>query len=257
MGIIVDNIKFGYKNNDLLFENLSMDIVENKINAIIGPIGCGKSTLLKIIKYDFPINFGKVKNDFRAECILYLSFNSSLDNYESVLEVFVDYFGVSKCNYQDILKNINCDDVVLNKKINELTSFQKKKILFSKVYAKNIKLLLCDDFFSGISESDKLFFSMRIKNLKKEMGKTIIICSDDSDFLLTIVDFIFVLNLGKIVATGSKYQIYGDKKLLNDNNIVQPKLLKFSDIVFERKNIKMGYRDDISDLMKDVYRYVK
>jgi phosphate transport system ATP-binding protein len=44
--ISVKNFSF-YYNNQKILENLSMDIPQNKIIAIMGPSGCGKSTFLK------------------------------------------------------------------------------------------------------------------------------------------------------------------------------------------------------------------
>lgn len=49
MGIIVtENLNLSYGNNHVLHD-VSMEIEENKITALIGPSGCGKSTFLKTL----------------------------------------------------------------------------------------------------------------------------------------------------------------------------------------------------------------
>ncbi len=46
--IIVKNLDLWYNNNQAL-KNVSVDIEENTITALIGPSGCGKSTFLKTL----------------------------------------------------------------------------------------------------------------------------------------------------------------------------------------------------------------
>ena len=44
----IENININY-GNDIVYENFSIELKDNKINCIIGSSGCGKTTLLNYI----------------------------------------------------------------------------------------------------------------------------------------------------------------------------------------------------------------
>jgi phosphate transport system ATP-binding protein len=63
--IKVKNLSF-YYNTQKIFENISMDIYQGKVTAIIGPSGCGKSTFIKCLNRMIELE-GKVQVEGRVE----------------------------------------------------------------------------------------------------------------------------------------------------------------------------------------------
>ncbi len=87
--ILIKNINFSYKNNDLVLENLNLDILKGEKIGLLGKSGAGKSTLLDIITGMLDNYNGEVlvdkKNIFKG-----LKSWRNLISYLSQSSVFLD-----------------------------------------------------------------------------------------------------------------------------------------------------------------------
>jgi len=61
MPIIEIDDLFFKRNKKVIFDKISLRIIEGKIVAIMGPSGCGKTTLLKLIGMQLFPNYGLIK----------------------------------------------------------------------------------------------------------------------------------------------------------------------------------------------------
>ena len=265
-------IKFKDVNYKLLFENINVEIKEEHITSIVGKNGSGKTSFLRLI-YGLGNDFlGKIvigrKNitsktkrkelDKLRENIFYLSqvYQEQLFN----INIFEDIkYGINKINNQvlnDLLTGFNLNEEILNKTYAELSDGEIKKILIISMIISKKKILLLDDPTSGL---DQKSISTLIKLLKREKrkGKTIILTSQDVDFLINISDSIYIIDGGKILVKENKYEFFSNYELLDKCNLEMPNVVNFREYVLKTKNVKLVYRDNINDLIKDIYRNVK
>lgn len=250
-----------------LFSNVNLNIKENEITSIIGKNSSGKTFLLDILyglnfKYDGTIIVNnkelnnKTKINIRND-IFYL-----MDDFEKLLfsiNIYEDIkYVVDKIDNQkldELLKQFGLDKTILDKSYLEISISEKKKILLVIAFLSDKKILLLDNPTLYLDYKSK---QNLIKLLKRKRLETIIlIASMDTDFLLNISDKVIAINNNKLILYSNKYEIFENKTLLNKIGVKQPNICDFIYEVKSRKNIKLPHRDNINDLLKDVYRNAK
>lgn len=277
MEINISNVKYKYDKDNVL-NGINMSIEDGKITGILGKSGSGKTTLLEmfnalriptegIIKIDqFNIEKGSRidLNKLRFIVGLVSSFPEDMFFYKTVkeeLESILKFYNYNKnkIEYRIIssLQMVGLNELYLYKKIDELSNSEKRKIALAKTLLLNPSVIILDEPTIGFdSESEKNFIKL-LKLLKRRYNKTIIIATHNTELIHKLVDYIYIIDNGKVVLKGNKYDIFKEEKKIRKYNIKSPKIIEFSNSVLNKKKLKIGYRDEINDLIKDIYRYVK
>lgn len=276
MEIEVNNLSFSYNNSSKkALNNINMQIKKGKVNGIIGTSGSGKTTLVKLIAGILPITEGNIKTDdfimqkgkkiennnvFNVNiCLIPQNPREEFSNLKvkDELRFIIEYYKTKKVEIDkrcsDALKMVGLDDSYLEKKSLELNESETRKVLLASRLMLNPKVLILDEPTIGLDNLSKKNLVYLLRKLINRYNKTIIIISYDVDFLHKIANYIFVLAKGKIVLEGDKYEVFTNDKLL-EYGIKRPNVIEFEKLVQKKKNIKLGYRDDINDLIKDIYR---
>ena len=254
--------KINYEKKEVL-KNISMKFEAGKITSIIGKSGSGKTTLLELIDNIIVPTKGEIiiedvnKIGFLFQFPEEQFFNQTVKKELEVILKLSDYKKDINKRIHDVLEMVNLSEDYLNKNPFNLSSGEKRKLALASVLILNPKIILLDEPTIGLDDKDKNEMIKLIRMLKNRYNKTIIIASHDMNFIHKITDYIYVLDNKKIIMEGDKYTIFKQEEKLNKIKIKVPNLISFSNKVLKTKKIKIGYRDDINDLIKDIYRYVK
>lgn len=277
------NVGYIYnKNTELsnsILNGVDFNFKKGKVYSIVGKSGSGKTTILELINGLIMPTSGHIDisnfrleenkrirniNDLRVKVGLVFQFPEEQFFCNTVKKEIE--FGMSCFKYKtssiekriiDSLIMVGLDESYLSRDPLTLSHGEMRLVAIASILVFNPAIIVLDEPTIGLDAPSKKNLFRLIKMLKTRYNKTIIVVSNDTDFLLKISDEVSVLENGKIVLTGDKYEVFSNEKILRRNNIKVPNLIKFSNLVKKKKNIKIGYRDEINDLIKDIYRYVK
>ena len=241
-----------------ILNNINIKFKENKINSIIGTNGSGKSTLISLLNGN-TLTEGNIKVDSN-EKIGIVCYKNTKKTVKEEIEYNLKKFEYETDNVEkriiDSLKTVGLDKTYLDKDISSLSSGEIMKILIASTLSYNPKVIIFDEL-TCLDSNGKNNLIKIIRMLKNRYHKTIIFVSNDIDLVHKISDYIYLISNGKLVFSGNKYEVFTNFEILKKYSIDIPNVVKFSKMVLDKKGIKIGYRDEINDLLKDIYRYAK
>lgn len=280
MEIKFNKVSYVYQNPypRIALANINLEFKQDMINGIVGRSGSGKTTLIELINALLVPTSGTIKvgsrtisnkrkikdvNNLRYKIGLVFQFPEEqffCSTVKKEIEFGMKYF---KKNTQDndkhisdALKMVGLDDSYLERNPFNLSSGEMRKVAIASILAFNPRVVILDEPTIGLDNASRQNLIKIIRLLKTRYKKTVLIVTHDTDLLLKIADNVIVMNRGSIVLEGDKYEVFSNPKL-EEYGVKRPRIIEFEKMVLDEKGIKIGYRDEINDLMKDVYRYVK
>jgi heme exporter protein A len=174
-----------YKNNNLIFSDVSISYNDGDIGIIMGPNGCGKTTLIRSICGIQALDEGQIlldkidiknHNNNYMDKIIYIGHKNSLNNdfsvYENLeyLSAFDSSSKINKINeamkYFDIYK-------YRNYMVSEISEGNKKKVSLARLLISQKKVWILDEPLSYLDDTAVNIFTNLVLNHQKKGGITI------------------------------------------------------------------------------------
>ena len=184
-------------------------------------------------------------NDFNksnlADEVIYLINEYSL-NYKEAAKRIKDAL---------IMAGLNTN--YMNIYFSDLSSTEIKKISLALMLFVNPKIMIMDYYDKNLCDSDIIYFKKLIHKLATMYGKNIIICSDNINPYLGIIDNIVIFKDGIIKFIGNKNDLYNDDLY---KYIDKPDIISFIKYANDNGH-KLDNYVDIKELIKAIYRDVE
>ena len=197
----IDKLSKNYhtrKQEIIAIKDLSFNVYQNEILAIVGPSGCGKSTLLSILANLEKKSSGSIiKNDNYQ--IGYMLQTDSLFPWLSVIDNAIIGLKIRKEDSQENIRNVNnlLDKYGLKEFKNSfpenLSGGMKQRVALIRTLAINPSLILLDEPFSALDYQTRLALSNDIDKIIKNEKKTAILITHDIAEAISMADRVIVL----------------------------------------------------------------
>jgi len=225
----------------------SLDVEERTIVGIIGPNGAGKTTLFNMISgfekpdngsiifkgeniediTSFEIARGGLIRTFQlSKALTKLTVEENMmlapqfQHGERIWNVWLRSREVKRQeeeNRDKALSLLEFFDILPLKDeyAGALSGGQKKLLEITRALMAEPKMLLLDEPFSGVNPTLAKKLLKHIKELRDNNGMTLLIIEHDMHIIMQLSDFIYVLNKGKVIASGAPEEVRSDKRVLD------------------------------------------
>ena len=231
-------------------KNITVEIDEHKIVAIIGATGSGKSTMVQHINgllspmtgfiaiNDFIIKANQKKirdiKKIRKQIGLVFQF-PEYQLFEETIERDIMFgpvnFGEKKEVARKLAKKyinvVGLDETYLSRSPFDLSGGQKRRVAIAGILALQGHTLILDEPTAGLDPDGEKELINLFYELNHKEKKTIILVTHNMNHVLMVADEVIVLHNTEIYTKADPITIFKDQKLLSQTGIEPPKIYSF------------------------------
>lgn len=248
------------------FKNLNMVFKDNNITGIYDEDNTNISEIISflcnikkgIIKIDNNV-YSKLPKKIRTNIGYVSKFANNQIFNKTIKKEFEISFRLSNKKFDidkviEIMNLVELSTDYLTRNPLTLSSGEIRKLVLALSLVNNPKVLIWDSPFIGLDSISKKNIIKLIKKIQSDYKLNIILITNNIEDIYALSNYVYILKNGRIILEGDRSVIYRKYDVLLNEYIMIPKLVEFSNFVLREKYIKLGYRYEINDLIKDIYR---
>ncbi len=189
----------------IAFRDISFQLHEGEILAIVGPSGCGKSTLFNVIAGLLRPTSGSVRVDgatvdgargqvgYMLQKDLLLPWRTVLENVMLGLEVRGIEHGAGRERALSLIRRYGLADFQ-HARPRSLSGGMRQRVAFMRTLALDPKAILLDEPFSALDFQTRLVLQSDMKRIIREQNKAAILVTHDIGEAIAMADRVLVLS---------------------------------------------------------------
>jgi len=227
----ISDLNFTYDRRPIL-TGINMTIPRGKVVAIMGQSGCGKTTTLRLIGGQLKPTHGEVRFDGQAmheldDAGLYATRRrmgmlfqfgalfTDISVFDNVAFQMREHTDLSESMIRDlVLLKLNAVGLRGAQDLmpSELSGGMARRVALARAIALDPLLMMYDEPFTGLDPITMGVIGQLIRRLNDALGGSSIIVTHDVQESLQIVDYIYFMADGKVVAEGTPDEIRASDK---------------------------------------------
>lgn len=193
--ISCSNLTFGYTEENLLYQNLTFDLIRDEKFLIVGENGIGKTTLLKLIMNILTPLEGSINISEKTLIGYYAQEHDLLNKEKTIKENFSDS-GLTDYELRRFLGSFLFTNDDIFKKINILSPGERSRVALAKIALSGANTLLLDEPTNHLDPMTQLI----IADTFKDYEGTMLVVSHNLEFVDNLgIERMLLLPSGRIM----------------------------------------------------------
>lgn len=202
--------------------DVSLDIYQGEIFALLGASGCGKSTLLRMLAGFEGLTSGEILLDGQSMAKIppyQRPINMMFQSYALFPHMSVEQniaFGLKHDNMSkpairdkvaEVLNLVRMNEYA-NRKPHQLSGGQQQRVALARSLAKEPKLLLLDEPMGALDKKLRTQMQLEIVDILESVQVTCVMVTHDQEEAMTMASRVGIMDQGVIRQVGAPFDVY-------------------------------------------------
>jgi thiamine transport system ATP-binding protein len=219
--LTIDNLSIAY-DGQVVVRDVTLELPEGQVLAVLGPSGCGKSTLLRAIAGLEPLQSGRILLDGhdlsatpthkRGFALMFqdgqlFEHQSVARNIGYALRIRRRPRAETARRVKELLELVNLTGYA-DRAPSTLSGGERQRVALARALAVSPRLLLLDEPLSALDASLREHLGGELREIMGRAGTTALMVTHDHEEAFAVADRMALMRAGRLVQTGELAEVW-------------------------------------------------